>query len=181
MILDPRNSILIVIDVQEAFRSVIGDFPLMTSRICSAVKGADLLGIPVIVTEQYPKGLGSTVEELSLTLPESAIRFEKTSFGVLGDATIRDHLLNLGHRQLVVCGLETHVCVAQSCQQMTAAGYEVLLLEDAVSSRFESDRTTALNRLRASGVTLTSVEAMLFEAMQDSRHPRFKDIQSIIK
>ena len=181
MMLDPKNSALVVIDVQEAFRSVIGDFSLMTSKICSAVRGAELLGMPVIVTEQYPKGLGSTVEEVSLLLPESAIRFEKTSFGVMGEATVRDHLLNLGSRHLVVCGLETHVCVAQSCLQMLAHGYEVLLLEDAVSSRFESDRTTALNRLRAGGVSITSVEAMLFEAMQDSRHPKFKEIQSIIR
>lgn len=180
-LLNSENASLIVIDVQEAFRTAIGDFSPMVGKICTAVKGARLLNMPITVTEQYPKGLGSTVEELSLVLPDDLPRFEKTSFGIHGDEEIARHLSSLGRKQIVVCGLETHVCVSQSCHQLLEAGYEVFLLEDAIASRYENDRLTALARLRSAGALITSVEAMLFEGMRDSKHPNFKEIQALVK
>lgn len=180
-VLHSENSALVIVDVQEAFRTVIGDFSTMTAKICTAIEGAKLLGIPLVVTEQYPRGLGSTVEELSLILPDDLKCFEKSSFGIMGDETIRATVDGLGKRQIVVCGLETHVCVSQSCHQLLDAGYDVFLLEDAVASRFETDRITGLDRLRAAGVVITSVEAMLFEGMRDSKYPNFKEIQALVK
>jgi nicotinamidase-related amidase len=180
-LLDSANCALLVIDVQEAFRTVIGNFSPMVAKVCTAVEGAKLLEMPIVVTEQYPQGLGSTIEEISLVLPDNLPRLEKTTFGILGDDGIKAAIDGLGKRQLVVCGLETHVCVSQSCHQLRDSGYEVFLLEDAVASRFESDKTTALNRLRTAGIVLTSVEAMLFEGMRHSKHPNFEKIQSLVK
>lgn len=177
----PTDAILVVVDVQEAFRAVIGEFTSLVGKVCTAVRGAELLGFEVVVTEQYPKGLGPTAEEVSLLLPAVAVRMEKTSFGILGEDSIARHLKGSGKRQVVVCGLETHVCVSQSCHQLLDSGFEVFLLEDAVASRFENDRTTALNRLRDAGVIVTTVEALLFEGMGDSKHPNFKEIQALVK
>lgn len=177
----PTDAVLLVVDVQEAFRAAIGDFSPMVSKISTTVRGAELLGLEIVVTEQYPRGLGSTVEEISLVLPAGATRLEKTSFGVLGEDSIAQHLKASGKRQAVVCGLETHVCISQSCHQLLDAGFDVFILEDAVASRFENDRVTALNRLRDAGVIVTTVEAILFEGMGDSKHPHFKEIQALVK
>jgi nicotinamidase-related amidase len=180
-ILEKERAVLVIVDVQEAFRRVISDFSPMVEKVCTAAKGAMFLDMPIIVTEQYPKGLGHTVEEISLVLPDGTPRLEKSSFGILGDEMTAKHLDSLKRKQVVICGVETHVCVSQSCLQLIDAGYDVFLLEDAVSSRFESDKTTAINRLRSAGVVVTSVEAILFEGMHDSKHPKFKEIQALIK
>jgi nicotinamidase-related amidase len=180
-ILEKERAVLVIVDVQEAFRRVISDFSPVVGKVCTAIQGGAILGMPIIVTEQYPKGLGHTVEEISLVLPDRTQRFEKSAFGILGDDMTTEHLASLKRKQVVICGLETHVCVSQSCLQLLDAGYEVFLLEDAVASRFESDKATAINRLRSAGVLITTVEAILFEGMRDSKHPNFKEIQGLIK
>jgi nicotinamidase-related amidase len=180
-LLNSSDAVLVVIDVQEAFRIAIGEFSPTVSKICTAIKGARLLDVPIVVTEQYPKGLGPTVEEIVLVLPDDIDRQEKTSFGIFGDDGIANHLKSLDRKQIIVTGLETHVCVSQSCHQLLEAGFDVFLLEDAVTSRFDSDKKTALDRLRSAGVIITSVEAMLFEGMRDSRHQNFKEIQGLVK
>jgi len=180
-ILDRKSTALIVIDVQEAFRNVIPQFENIAVRISTAIRGFQILDIPVIVTEQYPKGLGPTVEEIVLSLPEDAERIEKKAFSACGASSFKKSLDDLEVSQVVVCGVETHVCVNQTAHDLLADDYDVHVLTDCVASRFDHDREAGLSKMYGSGVNPSSVEMALFELMRDSGHEKFKEIQALIK
>lgn len=180
-ILDPAKTVLVVIDVQEAFRSAIPDFALVASRIAMAVRGFQILEVPILVTEQYPKGLGRTAEEILLSLPDNFEVIEKTAFSACGASDFVGKLKKLGSHQIVICGVETHVCVNQTAHDLLDAGFEVHLLTDCVASRFEHDKEAGLSKMYASGAEPSSFEMALFELMRDSTHEKFKEIQAIIK
>lgn len=180
-ILDSSTAALLVIDFQEAFRSVIGDFALIASRIPIAIRGFLAIGLPVLVTEQYPKGLGRTAEEILLTLPSDFEYLEKTAFSSYGARGLVEKLDPAGTKQVVVCGLETHVCVNQTAHDLLNQGLQVHVLADCVASRFEHDKQAGLSKMFASGAVPSSVEMALFELMRDSRHEKFKEIQGLIR
>jgi nicotinamidase-related amidase len=180
-ILDKEKIALVVIDMQEAFRHSINEFEQIASRISLAIRGFQLLNLPVIVTEQYPKGLGRTAEELLFSLPPDFEFIEKTAFSSCGAKAFVDKLTELGARQILLCGIEAHVCVNQTAHDLLSLDYEVHLLEDCVSSRFRHDKKAALRKMKASGVTPSSVEMSLFELMRDSKHEQFKEVQNLIK
>lgn len=180
-ILECSKTTLVVIDVQEAFRGVIGDFALIASRIPLAVRGFAVLGLPILVTEQYPKGLGRTVEEITLSLPYGHKPIEKNTFSSCGAAAFVDKLAEFGAEQVVVCGLETHVCVNQTVHDLLDRGFQVHLLTDCVGSRFEHDKQAALAKMTAGGAVPSSVEMALFELLRGSKHEKFKEMQAIIK
>jgi nicotinamidase-related amidase len=180
-ILDPAKTALVVVDVQEAIRSAIGDFALAASNVSRAVRCFSVLGVPVIVTEQYPQGLGRTAEEVSLMFPENVEVFEKTSFSAYGSGEFVNSLASHGVKQIVLCGFETHVCVSQTAHDLIENGYDVHLMTDCVASRFDPDKQAGLSKMFAAGVVPSSVEMALFELMRDSRHPSFKEIQGLIK
>lgn len=179
--LDISNSILVIVDVQEAFRSAIPDFALIASRIAMAVRGFEILGVPIVVTEQYPKGLGRTAEEILLSFTGEAEIIEKTTFSACGEPRLIEKLESLSAKQIVLAGIETHICVNQTAHDLLDAGYEVHLLTDCVASRFEHDKQAGLAKMQASGVVPSSVEMALFELMRDSKHRKFKEIQALIK
>ena len=179
--LDIDNSILVVVDVQEAFRKAIPDFAESVSRIAIAIRGFQVLGRPVVVTEQYPKGLGRTAEELLISIPDDASFIEKSTFSSFGDPKFVAELEKFEAKQVVLCGVETHVCVNQTAHDLLAAGYQVHLLTDCVASRYDHDREAGLQKMLASGVIPSSMEMALFEMMRDSRHEKFKDVQALIK
>ena len=179
--LDIDNSILVVVDVQEAFRKAIPDFAESVSRIAIAIRGFQVLGRPVVVTEQYPKGLGRTAEELLISIPDDASFIEKSTFSSFGDPKFVAELEKFEAKQVVLCGVETHVCVNQTAHDLLAAGYQVHLLTDCVASRYDHDREAGLQKMFASGVVPSSMEMALFEMMRDSRHEKFKDVQALIK
>lgn len=179
--LDIDNSVLAVVDVQEAFRKAIPDFAEVVSRISIAIRGFQTLGRPIIVTEQYPKGLGRTAEELLLSIPEDATFIEKSTFSSYGEPSFAAELEKFQAKQIVLCGVETHVCVNQTAHDLLGAGYQVHLLTDCVASRYQHDREAGLRKMFASGVVPSSMEMALFEMMRDSRHEKFKEIQSLIK
>ena len=180
-ILELEKTVLLVVDIQEAFRNVISGFTEMVSRASVAVRAFQILGRPMIVTEQYPKGLGRTVEEILLSLPEGLEVIEKTAFSSCGAASFIDRLSSDDARQVVVCGLETHVCVNQTVHDLLDQGYEVHVLTDAVGSRFETDRKTGLTKMFGSGAVPSTVEMALFEMMRDSKHAQFKHVQSLLR
>lgn len=180
-ILDKNEAALVVVDFQEAFRAAVSDFPLAVSRASLAVRGFQTLNLPVIVTEQYPKGLGRTAEEILFALPDDFQVTEKTTFSSCGARAFKEKLEEFGASQIVLCGLETHICVNQTAHDLLTDGYEVHILTDAVASRFEIDKQTALRKLEASGVVPSTVETALFELLRDSRHEQFKQIQSLVK
>ena len=139
-----------------------------------------VLNLPVCVTEQYPKGLGRTVPEL-LDLLDPGTILEKTSFSSCGCSGLRELLEAVGTSTVLLCGIETHVCVNQSAHDLLGAGYGVHLAVDAVGSRRILDREIALQKMSSSGVVLTTSEMAAFELLRDSKHLRFKEIQALFK
>jgi nicotinamidase-related amidase len=180
-ILDITTTALVVVDIQEAFRAAVPAFPVVASRASIAVRGFMTLGVPVIVTEQYPQGLGRTAEEILLVLPSDFPVLEKTSFSSCGAAGFTETLEEKGVKQVVLCGLEAHVCVNQTAHDLIDRGYQVHVLTDCICSRFEHDQTAGLAKMKTSGVVTSSIEMAFFELMRDSRHEKFKEIQALIK
>ena len=175
--LDPDRATLVVIDIQEGFRKVIPGFHGLVDATATLVRGAAAIGIPVVVTEQYPKGLGSTVSEVAAHLPEDTRAVEKLRFS----AAEADGF-DLGRRdQAVVCGIEAHVCVNQTVLDLIQEGVEVHVAADAVGSRTEANRELALNRMERCGAVLSSVEMALFELLGGADAPGFKDVQALVK
>lgn len=176
-----EHTALAVIDIQEAFRSVIPDFETLAVRASVAVQGFQLLGRPVLVTEQYPKGLGPTAEEIRMVLPLGHEVYEKTTFSSCGASALVDRLNELDIKQVVVCGLETHICVDQTVHDLLYRGFQVHVLCDCVGSRFDYNRLAGLAKMIRSGAIESSIEMALFELMRDARHEQFKEIQALIK
>ena len=176
-----ENTLLLIVDVQEGFRDAIGNFSVIAANIARAVAGFQLLGLPIIVTEQYPKGLGPTAEEIRYSLPDEFDVIEKITFSSFGSADVRVQLEKLGKKQIVLCGIETHVCVNQTAHDLLSNGYTVHLLTDCVGSRFEHDKAAGLAKMSFSGVVPSSIEMAFFELMVDAKHEKFKEIQALIK
>jgi nicotinamidase-related amidase len=174
-ILDRAGTALVVVDVQEAFRPVVLDFDRVAARSAILVQGAHALGLPVIVTEQYPKGLGATVPEVAEHLDEQPI--DKVCFS----AARAEGFDLAGARQAVVCGIEAHVCVNQTVADLLDAGTQVHVAVDAVSSRSEIDRDTGIHKMERSGAVLTTVETALLELVGAAGSDEFKEIQRLIK
>lgn len=143
------------------------------------LQGARLLGIPVIVTEQYPKGLGSTVQEIDLT--GAKLVLPKTKFSMVLPEVEAALAEIPGVRSIVLFGVETHVCIQQTALELIGRGLEVHIVADATSSRSMMDRMFALERLARTGIIVTTSEAILLQLVADKEHPKFKEIQNLIK
>jgi nicotinamidase-related amidase len=179
--LDITRTALAVIDVQESFRPHVDDFAGLAARVALVVRAAQLLGVPVVVTEQYPKGLGRTAAEIRAALPEDFEPVEKTAFSSCGAQTFVAQLEEAGARQVMLCGLEAHVCVNQTAHDLLALGLQVHVLTDCVSSRSSHNRQVGIEKMMRSGAIPSSTELALFELMRDARHEQFKAIQKLIK
>ena len=180
-LLDISMTALVVVDIQEGFRNAISDIGLIASRAATVIRGFQILGVPVIVTEQYPKGLGHTVEEIKAVLPDNVEVFEKTTFSSCSAEPFLVKLEELSVKQVVLCGLETHVCVNQTAHDLLERGFDVHLLLDCVTSRHEYNRLAGIAKMERNGVVPSSIEMALFELMRDAKHPQFKEIQALIK
>ena len=179
--LDRSQTALVVIDVQEAFRNAIPDFSNIAANISLMLRGAQLLQVSIIITEQYPRGLGPTAEEIRLSWPDNQEIIEKTAFSSCGAPAFTERLTQLGVKHVLVCGLEAHVCVNQTAHDLLERGFHVHLLTDCVCSRFEHDKAAGLAKMQMSGVVPSSIEMALFELMRDAKHGQFKEIQALIK
>ncbi len=180
-ILDKNKTALVIVDFQEAFRAAIPDFPMITSKISLVVRGFQILDLPIIITEQYPKGLGRTAEEVLINLPPDFEVFEKTTFSSCGANAFLENLRKKSISQIVLCGLETHICVNQTAHDLLNEDFEVHILCDAVGSRYSDDKEAALRKMQMNGVVPSTVEMTLFELLRDSKHEQFKEIQNLIK
>ena len=177
MKLDAERATLVVIDVQEAFRKALPSFDDVARATGTLVEGAAAVGIPIVVTEQYPKGLGATVPEVADHLPADVERLEKVRFS----AAEADGF-ELGERdQALVCGIEAHVCVNQTVLDLLDDDVEVHVAADAVGSRTEANRELGLAKMERGGALLTSVEMALFELLGGSDNPAFKEVQALVK
>lgn len=180
-VLDKDKTALILVDLQEAFRHSINEFALIAARASIMVRGFLALNLPIIITEQYPKGLGRTAEEILFSLPPDFEFVEKTTFSSCGATSFIEKLRSTGASQIVLCGLETHVCINQTAHELLTEGFEVHILHDCVGSRFAQDKETALRKMQMNGVVPSCVEMALFELLRDSKHEQFKEIQNLIK
>jgi nicotinamidase-related amidase len=168
------DSSLVLIDIQERLAAAMPARDAVVRAAGILSEAAARLGIPVVATEQYPQGLGSTVAELAGKLPADAKRIEKTSFSACG-------ALPLGRPQVILAGMEAHVCVLQTALELAAAGREVFVVSDAICSRTEANRANALARLEKSGVVVTNTESVLFEWLRDASHEQFRPISKLIR
>ena len=174
--LERDRAALLVVDVQEGFRPVIGGFEDIARRAATLVQGARVLGLPVLVTEQYPKGLGPTVPEVAEHL-DGVERLPKTVFS----APDAEGFALDGRDQVIVCGIEAHICVMQSALSLLERGASVEVAADAVGSRAALDRDVGLERMREGGVGITSVETALFELLGAAGSDEFKAVQRLVK
>ena len=184
MLCDATQSVLSVIDIQPKLAEVMPETErqqvIHNSRLL--MQAATWLTVPMLVTEQYPKGLGHTDNSLQAVMDEADIRaVEKTCFACQASETWLDRLELLDRRQLILCGMETHICVLQTALGLFEEGFEVFVAEDAVCSRSPGNKANALNRLRDAGVVITNTESVLFEWLRDARHEQFKAISALIR
>src|SRR4051794_1485939 len=166
--------VLAVIDIQERLAAAMPAREAVVRTTGILLEAAGRLGIPVLITEQYPKGLGRTVAELEPRVPGGAVRVEKTAFSGCG-------ALAISRPQVVIAGMEAHVCVLQTALELAAEGREVFVVADAVCSRTEANSANALARMQAAGVIVTNVESVLFEWLRDAKHDHFRDISKLIR
>lgn len=178
-ILNQNNSVLLVIDIQEKFRTIIPQGGELIENSLKLIKTAKLLDMPVIYTEQYPKGVGKTVEELLPEL-ERANYFEKIHFSCCGNQEFVDYLKSLNRKQVIVCGIEAHICVNQTVHALLELGFYPHVIKDATFSRFPSNAEIGLNKMSQAGAVISCVEMALFELMVTSKHKNFKEIQKLI-
>jgi len=177
-----EHSMLVVIDVQDRLcRAMPSACAERLTMMAKAVRIAGILKIETVVTEQYPQGLGTTVPELRDALEPGMPVFEKTAFSCWGCGAFAAAVDAHRPQALVLLGMETHVCVQQTALAALARGYGVFLLADAVCSRRDADRDTALALLRDQGAIVTTVEALAFAWLQTAAHPKFREVSRVVK
>jgi nicotinamidase-related amidase len=180
--LDADQAMLLVIDVQTKLLPAIEGNPELLAAIRQLLRAAKLFELPVLATEQYPQGIGSTQDSVAGLLQENqAPVLEKSTFSACGDEGVRQALRRIDRPQVVVCGIEAHVCVQQTTLDLLSLGHSVYVCADAVGSRRALDRDTALHRLRQAGAVITTGESLLFELCLDCRAPRFKAVLELVK
>jgi nicotinamidase-related amidase len=177
-LLDRNDSVLLVIDVQQRIDGVMAD-QSHRSRLAVLVDACTALSVPVVATEQYPKGLGATVDNLAARLPDAAI--VKMTFSCAREPEARHALQATGRRQVIVTGIEAHVCVLQTVLDLLGEGLEVHVPHDATNSRRPSDKRWALHRMAAAGAVVTSTESALFELLERCGTEEFRTVSKLVK
>ena len=180
MLLSAADSLLLVIDIQDRLLPVMKDGDAVVGNTVRLLQGAQALDVPVLLTEQYPQGLGATVTPVRAAAG-NAPALPKRDFSAWGDPAIRAHITDIGRPQVVVAGIEAHVCVLQSALQLVGAGYRVAVVSDAVSSRHADSVAIASQRMTAAGVMPVTTEMCLFEWLGTAANPAFKTVSALIK
>lgn len=178
--LNRNECLLLLIDVQEKLVNVL-DKDVVVKRAANLVKAANIFEIPTIITEQYPKGLGHTVEQVKQNTSENTQIFEKTAFSVLKEEGFLDILKSYGKKQIVLCGIETHICVHQTAADLISVGFDVYVIKDACASRNKYEFKQGIERMQENGAKITCLEIVLFEWLETAKNPNFKEIQALIK
>jgi len=182
-ILEADLAVLVVIDVQENMLTAISTSPQDTilDKLRRLIETAKILTVPIIYTEQYPKGLGRTDERVKAWLPSDLEPIEKTTCSCWRDEAFRKALQDTHREHVIVAGLESHVCVQQTALDLLRVDYTAFLPIDAVGSRFAIDMDTAVERMRRAGVEVSTTEALIFDLIERCDHPKFKDILELVK
>lgn len=185
-----EDSIFVGIDYQEKIMPAMKNNEELEQTVIKLIKGCRILGVPVIVTQQYTRGLGETIpsvkqaltESLSETIPEAAFEpIEKTSFSACGEPAFMEALEKSGKKTVIIGGIETHVCVQQTVIDLLEKGYTVFVVNDCVSSRSNNDKKYSQRRMGDSGAIGTTYESVLFELLGGAKDPAFKQISALVK
>ena len=179
-LLSRESTALLLIDVQEKILNVMLNKESLIENCIKLIRGFKILNIPIFYSEQYPKGLGPTTHLLLKEL-EGLSAIQKTTFSCLGAGSLFQRLRDNNVTQVVIAGIESHVCIQQTVFDLLSNDFQVDVCSDAVSSRKENDLNTALARMRNNNAEITTVESVLFELLEDSDTEEFKKISSIIK
>lgn len=174
------QAILVVVDVQGKLAQLMADKEFLFENLQIAIKGFQLMTVPVLWLEQVPDKLGPTIPEVAQLLSGQS-PIAKTSFGCMGCQAFREALERSGRKQVILVGIEAHICVYQSAIQLMEAGYEVTVLEDAVSSRTLDNCQIGLDRMAQSGAAISSIEMALFELQRVAEGPEFKALAALVK
>ena len=178
---DPSKSLLVLIDMQEKLLRAMSDAEPCAARCGLLLQAASAFGMPVIVTEQYPKGLGPTVSDLAQRIPSGSPVIEKGAFSCFGEPLFAEAVEKAAPESLILCGIEAHVCAAQTALDAANRGLNVFAVRDAMTSRHVPDRESAFTLLQANGVQVLSAETLLFMLLRTSKHPAFKEISRLVK
>lgn len=179
--LSPKNCALLVIDVQEKLFPHLDHECEFLKALLKMVKGAQILNVPILVTEQYPKGLGPTLDPLKNLLGPHQNYIEKTTFSCAGDKSFCFDLEKISRKQIILTGVEAHICVLQTAWDLVKKGYEVTVVNEAITSRSIYDFSTAIAEMRDLGIRITSVETVLFELLGDAKASEFKAISQLVQ
>jgi len=171
-----ENALVLMIDMQEKLVNAT-NAQNEVKRAKIVLDSAKLLEIPIVVTEQYPKGLGSTINDLA----QDNNVFEKTSFPCLLENNIKTAIENSNRKQIILFGIESHICVYQTALNLLDSGYEVYMVKDASASRAKSEYETVLQLMQQAGIKVTTTEIVVFELLKTAKHPKFKEVQALIK
>ena len=174
---------LLIIDVQERLAQSMSETVLATLLRNTAIliEATAALAIPTLRTEQYPKGLGPTVPDIMAKLPSDQTAYEKTCFSSCGAAGIEKSLNDTARKQIIIAGMEAHICVLQSALELQQRGMQVFVVQDAVCSRSKKHYKNALARMQQAGIIISNTESVLFEWLQDASHPQFKSLSKLIR
>ena len=175
-----ENSLLVVIDIQESLAQVMHEKNVLFENLQKIIKGTGILGIPMIVTEQVPEKLGATIPEIS-SLLDNVRPIPKASFSCCGEDRFMTELGGIQRKQILVAGIESHVCVYQTTVDLIRMGYGVQIITDCISSRTAENRTLGIERMKDEGAKITSTEMVLFELLKAARGDRFREISRLVK
>jgi len=178
--LDIKNCCLVVVDMQGKLAQLMHEKEKLFGNVIVLIKSAKILDIPILWCQQVPKALGETIDEVKDLLADIE-PINKSAFSCCGDEHFCQKLKQTGKKQIILCGIETHVCVYQTAMNLLDDNFEVTLVADAVSSRTAENKALAIEKLNAEGVSLSSTEMVLFELLKDAKHPNFKEIAKLIK
>ena len=169
-----------IIDIQDKIMKAMDAKEACMERALMLIRGLKVLDIPMIITQQYTKGLGNTNEAV-YEAAGSREFFDKRTFSCCQDQAIMDAVRAMNKKYIIILGIEAHVCVLQTCIDLKAAGYQPVLVLDAITSRKAADKEIGIQRAMQEGVLVTSAESLLFELTVDSKHPKFKEISALVK
>lgn len=176
-----EETMALIVDYQERLVPVIDRNEELLHHTQILMKGLQVLGIPMLITQQYTKGIGMTVPELTEILGDSFTYEDKVSFSCAGDESILEKIKSLSKKNIIVCGIEAHICVLQTVIDLIALGYQVILVGDCVGSRRENDRKVGIKRAVLEGAIPTTYESILFELTRVAKTDTFKEISKLIK
>ena len=180
-ILEIKNTAILIIDIQEKLLNAVFNKNILEKNSEIIAKAANILEIPVFITEQYPQGLGNTVNIIKENLGDCCNYYEKIEFNALNNENLSNDLKKSNIKNIVIAGIETHICVHQTVDALIEEGFNVTVLKDCCGSRKESEYFAALDVMLNNGAKIKTTEMVLFELLKTAKHPNFKAIQALIK